>query len=53
MQLRLGMTGTFLTVSLLTAAISMTAGPSGAVTDTFHEDHRITPKLDFEPQWVG
>jgi subtilisin-like proprotein convertase family protein len=42
-----------LTVSLLTAAISMTAGPSGAVTDTFHEDHRITPKLDFEPQWVG
>jgi len=53
MQKRLEMFGTFLTMSLLTVAITLTAGLAGAVTDTFHEDHRVTPKLDFEPLWVG
>lgn len=51
MKSRLGKIWTLLTVSMLTASIALAAGPAKVIMDTYHQDHRITPKLQFEPQW--
>ncbi len=51
MKSRLRMIWTLLAVSLLTASLAWAAGPVKVVMDTYHQDHRITPKLQFEPQW--
>ncbi len=53
MNTRLGTILTLLTVSLLAASVSVAAGPNTVVLDTYHQDHRVTPKLQFEPQWNG
>ena len=51
MQSRLGLIWTLLAVSLLTASIALAAAPVKVVMNTYHQDHRVTPKLEFEPQW--
>jgi len=48
-----GILGTLLMVGVLTASIAMAAGSPAVVMDTYHQDHRVTPKLQFEPQWAG
>jgi subtilisin-like proprotein convertase family protein len=51
MKSRLRMIWTLLAVSMLTASLAWAAGPVKVVMDTYHQDHRVTPKLQFEPQW--
>ena len=53
MKNRLAIIWTLMTVGLLTGSIAMAAAPSSVVMDTYHQDHRVTPKLQFEPQWTG
>ena len=51
MKRHLGMIGTLLALYLLAANLTWAAGPADLVMDTYHQDHRATPKLQFEPKW--
>ncbi len=51
MKSRLHLIWTLLALSMLTASLALAAGPVKVVMDTYHQDHRVTPKLQFEPQW--
>ena len=41
----------FCACALLAAVTANTAMAGSVVQDTYHQDHRSTPKMQFEPQW--
>ena len=53
MKNRRGIVLTLMMVGLLTSSIAVAAGMPAVVLDTYHQDHRATPKVQFEPEWAG
>ena len=53
MKIRPSLAGIILMAGMLAASVAPAAEPVAVVLDTYHQDHRATPRLDFEPLWTG